>query len=65
MPFVPGAEKLQQFRLTCRPYWEKLADMPAEDLAAEGGMCRTLKAFYALIGKSPDDIVAVIRFQAL
>ena len=61
--FVPGAEKLRPFRLTCRPYWERLADMPEEDLQSEGGMCSTMTEFYDLIGKTADDVVAVIRFE--
>lgn len=31
---IAGGEKFGEFRLTCRPYWEKLEDMPEEDLEA-------------------------------
>ena len=57
-----GGKKIGKFRLTCRPYKEKLADMPVEDLAAEGGMCATFYEFYELIKKGPEDTVVVIRF---
>lgn len=61
VPFA-GGKKIGQFALTCRPYQEKLYDMPSTDLIEEGGMCDTLLEFYKLINKTPDDIVTVIRF---
>jgi hypothetical protein len=65
LPFIEGAYELHSFKLTCRPYWEQLADMPASDLIAEGGMCQTLDEFYELIGMTPDETVAVVRFNVL
>lgn len=65
LPFIPGAERLSDFTLTCRPYLERLADMPEADLLAEGGMCASLGEFCVLIGKTPDDVVAVVRFRLI
>lgn len=62
---IAGGTKIGRFRLTCRPYWERLADMPEEDLKAEGGMCKTLDEFYELIGLPPEAEVAVIRFEKI
>lgn len=58
-----GGTKIGEFRLTQRPYIEKLSDMPMDDLMDEGGMCSTLDEFYKLIGKSPQDYVTVLRFE--
>ena len=58
-----GGKKIGRFRLTCRPYLERLADMPESDLAAEGGMVETLAEFYWLIGSGPEEQVAVVRFE--
>ena len=60
-----GGKRIGTFELTCRPYQEKLADMPLSDLEAEGGMCKSLEEFRALIGKSLGDVVTVIRFKKL
>lgn len=60
-----GGKKLGTFRLTARPYREKLSDMPASDLKAEGGMCATLDEFYELIGLPPEKEVGVIRFERI
>ena len=62
---IAGGSKIGEFRLTAKPYRERLADMPVEDLAAEGGMCSTLDDFYQLIGMSETDIVTAIRFEKL
>ncbi len=60
-----GGRKIGKFRLTTRPYKERLADMPKTDLIAEGGICSSLEQFYELIGASSDDFVAVIRFARI
>jgi hypothetical protein len=60
---IAGGEKIGQFRLVERPYWEPLAEMPESDLEAEGGMCDTLKEFYELIDLPPEHEVAVVRFE--
>lgn len=62
---IAGGRRIGRFRLTCRPYRERLVDMPLSDLAAEGGMCNSLAEFCCLIGKSPADVVTVIRFVKL
>ncbi|MBN2554494.1 MAG: hypothetical protein JXA97_01025 [Anaerolineales bacterium] len=60
-----GGKKIGQLRLTSMPYRERLADMPEEDLAAEGAMCATLDEYYRLIDKGPEDTVTVIRFKRI
>jgi hypothetical protein len=60
-----GGKKIGKLILTKRPYKEQLAQMPITDLNAEGGMCSTLDEYYSLIGKSPHDYVAVIRFKKM
>lgn len=65
LPHVPGAHKIGVFRLLCRPYWERLGDMPVSDLIAEGGMCATLDEFYRLIDLPLDKRIAVVRFIPL
>jgi hypothetical protein len=62
---IAGGTKIGKFRLTARPYRERLSEMPVEDLAAEGGMCSNLDDFYELTGMSESDIVTVIRFEKL
>jgi hypothetical protein len=64
VPFA-GGRFIGKFKLTCRPYWEKLADMPEEDVEAEGGFCTTVDEFIMMIGKSPDDTMAVLRFEKM
>ncbi|MFV2016372.1 MAG: hypothetical protein ACC656_13150, partial [Candidatus Heimdallarchaeota archaeon] len=60
-----GGRKIGQIKLIDKPYKEKLVDMPLKDLKAEGGMCSSREEFYNLIGKSPEDIVSVIRFRRI
>ncbi|HAA53560.1 MAG TPA: hypothetical protein DCE42_02325 [Myxococcales bacterium] len=62
VPFA-GGQRIGEFRLTYRPYLERLRDMPVEDLEAEGGMVETIEEFAKLIGKNLDDEVTVIRFE--
>ncbi|AFJ21461.1 hypothetical protein [Salisaeta icosahedral phage 1] len=60
---IAGGKPIGRFRLVERPYWEALADMPEDDLQAEGGMVDTLEEFYELIGFPPSHEVAVVRFE--
>lgn len=60
-----GGRKIGEFRLTARPYREKLKNMPPADLVAEGGMCSSLDEFYELIGRTPEDYVTVVRFEKI
>ena len=62
---IAGGRKIGRFRLTARPYLERLKDMPESDLAAEGGMCRSIEEFIELVNKTPDTKAAVIRFEKL
>jgi hypothetical protein len=51
-------------RLFCAPYKEKLAAMPDEDLAAEGGMCSSVSEFIKQYFKGNSSLeVWVIRFE--
>ena len=58
-----GGQKVATIRLTCDPYRERLADMPEEDLAAEGGLWVSKEEFIQLLGGDPEDQVTVIRFE--
>lgn len=60
-----GGKRIGKIRLTCRPYWERLADMPESDLEAEGGLWASLEDFIALQGGDPEKQVAVVRFEKL
>ncbi len=62
---IAGGQKIGRFRLTSRPYLERLKHMPKSDLAAEGGMCRSIEEFIDLVNKTPDTEAAVIRFEKL
>jgi hypothetical protein len=64
VPFA-GGKKIGRFEMTCRPYLERLANMPESDLIAEGGMCKTLEEYYTLVGKKPEDIMAVVRLKKI
>ncbi len=65
LPFVEGARRIGCFRLTCRPYLERLGDMPQSDLAAEGGLWESKAEFIELFGGDLDLEVAVVRFEPL
>jgi len=60
---IAGGEKIGEIRLTERPYWEPLREMPESDLEAEGGMVDTLTEFYDLVELPPEHEVAVVRFE--
>lgn len=62
---IAGGQKIAEIRLTVRPYWERLENMPESDLEAEGGMVDTKEAFYDLVGLPPSAEVAVVRFEVL
>lgn len=59
-----GGRCVGQFRLTCRPYLEQLADMPESDVQAEGGLWRDKAEFIGLFG-GPHLTVAVVRFEPI
>jgi len=63
IPFVKGAERGPDFDMTCRPYWERLCDMPVADLEAEGGLWATVDEFIALQGVHPETLTPVLRFE--
>ncbi|PEN04750.1 hypothetical protein CRI93_14675 [Longimonas halophila] len=60
---IAGGSKIAEIRLTERPYWEALENMPKDDLQAEGGMADSLEQFYDLVGLPPSHEVAVVRFE--
>ncbi len=60
-----GGHFISKFKLTCRPYYEQLKEMPEEDLEAEGGMCKTLEEYFEFIDKTPDEYLSVVRFEKL
>lgn len=59
-----GGKCIGKMRMTCRPYREKLADMPESDLEAEGGLWSSLEEFVELFG-GPHLAPAVLRFDPL
>lgn len=65
LPFVDGAQQIGKIRATTDAYQERLGDMPAADLLAEGGMCASVAAFIALIEGTPDELIWVARFEIL
>jgi len=56
-----GGRQVGWITLTHRPYLERLADMPAADLDAEGGDWKTLGEFIG--DRDPATRLAVIRFS--
>jgi len=60
---IQGGEKVAQIRLTQRPYWEPLGDMPEADLEKEGGFASTLEEFFAGWDIGLSEEVAVVRFE--
>jgi len=60
-----GGQRIGKLRLTCRPYQERLSDMAVLDLAAEGGLWATRQAFYDEFGGDPEQVVTVVRFEAI
>lgn len=65
LPFVTkrNPRKLAVIRATRDAYPQRLGDMTAADLDAEGGMCATVEAFCELVGKTPDAVMAVCEFE--
>lgn len=61
--FVTGCEKLGEIILTTRPYQERLADMPIEDLYHEGNLWETKDEFITACEMRAGDLVVVLRFQ--
>ncbi len=63
LPYVAGARKLGTIRATQDAYQERLGNISAADLLAEGGMCATAEDFISLFGGDPDEIIWVARFE--
>ena len=61
-PFVRGARKMDDIPLSQLPYQERLADMPLNDLEAEGNLWASREQFTNLFG-GPDLVVGVVRFE--
>lgn len=62
--YYSGGKRVGALKLTCVPYKEKLADMPVTDLAAEGGMCKTVDQFVEEYFKGNYHLtVWVVRFK--
>jgi hypothetical protein len=58
-----GGRQIGMIKLTDRPYYESLLEMPESDLIAEGGLWQTRDEFISFIGGDPLRRVAVIRFE--
>ena len=59
-----GGKYIAKIELTCRPYQERLADMPEGDLIHEGGLWETREEFWALFD-GPEQVVTVVRFEVV
>ena len=62
-PFVKGARRLPDFRLTRRPYWGSVAEMTEDDLKAEGGRWLTREEFAEALGTALSWKMPVLRFE--
>ncbi|MBW4554114.1 MAG: hypothetical protein KME35_23875 [Aphanocapsa sp. GSE-SYN-MK-11-07L] len=60
-----GGRKVGTFKLTARPYRERLGDFPESDLADEGGLWETVQEYIDLQGGQPDQVLTVVRFCKL
>ena len=60
-----GGRCIGQIQLTCRPYLERLCDMPQSDLKAEGDLWADMDDFISLQGGDPDKEMAVLRFELM
>lgn len=60
-----GGHKVAEIRLTCRPYWERLGDMPDVDVQNEGGLWASKQKFIELFGGDPEERVVVVRFRLI
>lgn len=59
-----GGKQIGRLIISDRPYKQKLVDMPACELKAEGGMCATTTDFISKYFKGDSEkVVWVIRFQ--
>jgi hypothetical protein len=58
-------QKVGTFILTAKPYRERLGDFPEHDLAAEGGLWRTVQDYIDLQGGDPDKVLTVVIFCKL
>jgi len=57
-----GGCKVAEIRLTCDPYKEKLAAMPEDDVAKEGGLWASKNEFINCMG-GPNEEPWVVRFE--
>ncbi len=58
-----GGRQIGWIWLTGIPYWERLCDMPEEDVAAEGGLWKDKAEFVEAFGCDPQEPVVVLRFE--
>lgn len=64
-----GGSRIGEIQLTCKPYKQALADMPAADLVREGGMCPTIEEFLDKYFYSkdktltPQSLITVVEFN--
>lgn len=63
LPYVPGARLLGYVKATADAHQERLGEISAADLLAEGGMCQTVEEFLKLFNGQPDEMIWVARFE--
>ncbi len=61
--FVKGAYPIGLLELTQAPYWEKLEDMPEEDVYHEGNLWANKEEFIQMLDCAPQTYMCVLRFQ--
>lgn len=59
--FLQG-EQIGTIKLTCKPYQERLKDMPEEDLIKEGDLWESTEEYFECIKCNENDFVWVVRF---
>ncbi len=63
LPRTKGSKQIGCITLTRRPYWEKLQDMPVEDIYHEGNLWESKDEFIEMLKLAPETKVVVIRFS--
>lgn len=57
-----GGRRIGKFKLTARPFRQRISAMGPEDLRREGGMCATVQDYCRLVGYRQTKILSVIEF---
>lgn len=58
-----GGKRIGKFKLTARPFRQRISEMKAEDLRREGGMCATVEDYCQLVGYRRNKVLSVVEFE--